>query len=78
MNTPAVAVTITPATAGAPGGAVANHENEKEGSAAREKAGQRVFNKEGGCRRKIGENCVQQGEMVDRVEKKVASHSVSD
>ena len=31
-----------------------------------------------GCRRKIGENCVQQGEMVDRVEKKVASHSVSD
>ena len=48
VNTPAVAVTITPATAGAPGGAVANHENEKEGSAAREKAGQRVFSKEGG------------------------------
>ena len=48
VNTPAVAVTITPATAGAPGGAVANHEKEKEGSAAREKAGQRVFSKEGG------------------------------
>ena len=37
-----------------------------------------MLNKVGGCRGKIGDICGKQGESVDRVEGKVASHSVSD